>query len=149
MIYLSQRDRRWAAQKMGASPLTVGRMGCTTTCVSMLSDYFKCYLSPKQIASVVKNYTKDGLILWWNLAFDKMQFVQRIRGFNKKAIDASLLHPDTAVILEVNYGAHWVVALRKSPDGKDYLVLDPWDGKKRWAKKAFANISGSAHFKRK
>lgn len=148
MIYLSQRDLKWAKEKLGQSNLTIGRWGCTTTCVSMVSDYFGCYRSPIDLAHDAANYTNDGLILWWKLHFLKMKFSSRERLRNDASIQESLKNPNGAVILEVNDGQHWVVALRRAYVGNDYLVLDPWTGKKCWVIKTYRNITGSAHFKR-
>ncbi len=66
MRYLSQRNLLWASEHLGSSSLTMGRFGCTTTCLSMLSDYFRGYISPIQIAHNANNYTKDGLVVWGN-----------------------------------------------------------------------------------
>lgn len=146
MIYLSQRDPKWAKVKLGSSSLEMWRWGCTTTCISMLSDYFKCYRTPDEIAKEKRNYTPDGLILWGKLNFSKMAFEWRQYGCNEARIDASLKDPKKAVILQVDGGRHWVVALRKAFWTNDYVILDPWDGKKTMAKGRYRNITGSAHF---
>lgn len=149
MIYLSQRDQKWASKRLGASSLTVGRFGCTTTCISMLSDYFKCYQSPGLISSFVTYYTPSGLILWNKLNFQKMKFVERVRRFDSTKIQESLKHPKKAVILEVNDGAHWVVGVKKNLIGKDYTAVDPWTGKQCQVLATYKNITGSAHFEAK
>lgn len=149
MKYFSQRDPRWANVKLGASNIDVYHYGCTTTCISMLSDYFGCLSYPDAIAKVKTNYTADGLILWSNLKFTKMAFVWRQYGRNDSLIRTSLKNPDTAVILQVNDGKHWVVALRPTVFGNDYVCLDPWTGKKCDVIKTYKNITGSAHFTRK
>jgi len=149
MIYLSQRDPRWSQVKLGKSSLTVGRYGCTTTCISMLSDYFKCLAFPDAIAKVVTNYTADGLIIWEALKFSQMQFEKRIKGRPMDAdIKAALKDPNRAIILQVDNGQHWVVGLSKNLFGSDYTVLDPWTGKKCNAEGVYHNITGAAIFKR-
>lgn len=152
MIYLSQRDPRWAGTRLGLSKLTVGRFGCTTTCISMLSDYFGCYKSPADLASQTDLYTIEGhssgpgLIIWGKLSFPKMKFDIRIFGERRNTILRSLKDPKLACILQVNDGTHWVVALRPSLFGNDYLCLDPFTGRKCLAKKTYRNVTGSAHF---
>jgi hypothetical protein len=148
MKYLSQRDPKWAADKLGESTLTIGRWGCTTTAISMLSDYFNCYQSPLDIAKNVHNYTSDGLIIWGNLSFDKMDFVRREYGRNDTNLHEALKHPDKAVILQVNNGAHWVTAARPTKIGSDYVIIDPWDGTKTKAIARYHNITGAAYFER-
>ena len=148
MKYLSQRDPAWAEKKLGQSNSTLGRWGCTTTSISMLSDYFECYKSPLEIASNVNNY-QDDLILWSHLAFDRMQFVKREKVRNDKGLQNALSGPDTAVILQVNNGAHWVVAARSHRTRDEYTIIDPWDGKKKNCLASYHNITGAAYFSRK
>lgn len=147
MQYLSQRNPNWASVKMAPSQLTLGRYGCTSTCISMLSDYFGCFKSPSEmIWSKVIKYTIDGLILWNSLFMPCFKFEKRLYGFHKAEIDKSLADPNKAVILEVANRSHWVVALRKNFWGNDYWICDPWDGKKKLCLKTYRNITGSAHF---
>src|SRR3990167_8020957 len=149
MIRLSQRNPSWVSMKIGVSNLTIWRWGCTTTCLSMLSDYFKCFSSPPKIAGNGAWYTADGLIIWAKLNFPNMKFEKRVKGFDKAAIDASIKDPNKAVILEVADGSHWVVATGKTWFGNDYKIADPWDGKDATAIGKYKNISGSAHFIKK
>lgn len=148
MIYLSQRNPLWAAIKLGQSNCTVGKFGCTTTCISMLSDYFKSYVSPAGLAAQTLKYTKDGLIIWQSVDnIPNMHFEKRLYGQKDDEIMASLKDKKKAVILQVNNGQHWVVALRRSLwNKKDYIVCDPWTGKQCSALKVYHNITGSAHF---
>lgn len=137
---------------LGASKLTVGRYGCTTTSLAMLSDYFKCYMSPKDIASHKDWYTKGanaGLVIWQALSFPKMAFLKREYGENDNAIQQAINDPNKAVILEVADSSHWVVAIKYSPLWKDYLIADPWTGTKVWAKSKYRNITGAAYFGKK
>lgn len=159
MIYLSQRDLRWAGVKLGQSKLTVGRFGCTTTCISMLSDYFGCFATPAELAQGklviydLLKYTKDGLLIWKSLNLKHMDFEKRVFGRVDFDIETSLKDPKKAVILAVNNDAHWVVATSVNKFwrilGRNvYNIIDPWTGKKSTTR-AFKNISGSAHFKAK
>lgn len=148
MKYLSQRDPQWAYERLGESTLTIGRFGCTTTCISMLSSLFNCYQTPVTIAHNANNYTKDGLVLWQNLKFDSMRFVRREYGRHDISIKEALKDPRKAVILEVNNRAHWVVALRPALLGSGYIVLDPWTGKKCGVLFQYHNITGAAYFER-
>ena len=150
MKILSQRDLKWAALKLGQSPLTVGRYGCTTTCISMLSDYFGSYKDPGELATKVLKYTNEGLILWSSVdAIPHMKFEKRLYGRNDDEIMNALKDPNKAIILQVNNGAHWVVALRKTILGKSYTVADPWSGDKCDVIKRYKNITGAAVFIRK
>ena len=150
MLHLSQRDEKWASEKLGKSYVTVGRYGCLVTSLSMLSSYYGGYKSPKALAKGL-SYTKDGLVIWSSLP--KMlpfELDRRLYRRDDKAIKASLKDPDTAVILEVdNY--HWVVAIgfyKFAP--WVYRIVDPWTGRvTNMAIGPYKRITGSAHLIRK
>lgn len=148
MKFLSQRDPRWAEKKLGASSLTIGRYGCTTTCCSMLSDYFGCYTSPDQIAAHKDWYTPEGLVLWIRFKFEKMKFTWRDYKRDDAKIKEALKDPNQAVILQVDNGSHWVVALSATWFGNSYMIADPWDGTKCDVIKRYKNITGAAFFQR-
>jgi len=152
MKILSQRDTRWADKRLGASKLTVGRWGCTTTCISMASDYFGCYRSPLELASNAHNFTRDGLVLWWNFKFDKMKFKERLHGntetLMRKAKEV-LKDPEKVMLLQVNSGAHWVLAYSTKMFSRDLGIADPWYGKVVPCLKTYHNITGGAIFERK
>lgn len=148
MRYLSQRNIDWASEKLGMSKLTLGRFGCTTTCVSMLSDYFGAFVSPVALAHNANLYTNDGLFIWKNFKNQKMKFVRRSYGEDRGAIIQAMKGKDSAVILQVNDGQHWVVGVRPTYLGKDYVIVDPWDGRKRTLKSAYKNVTGAAFFAR-
>lgn len=144
MQILSQRDPRWSAIKMKPSSLTLGRYGCTTTCISMLSDFYGCFVNPGKAAGENIKYTGTGLIMWDKINFPNFKFEKRRYGFSKTEIDYSLDRPALSVILEVD-SSHWVVALRRVPFTNLYWIADPWDGKKKLSS-AYKKITGSAHF---
>ena len=145
MITLSQRDSRWSQIKLGDSPLTVGRYGCTTTCVSMLTDYFKCFVDPGAMAKERLRFTSGGLLIWSSVNFPRMKFEKRLYSRNDAEIVKSLLRdPNRAVIFEVDY-SHWVVATGKLPWTDIYTIADPWRGDRSLSTR-YKRITGSAHF---
>ena len=75
-----------------------------------------------------------------------MAFQSRLRARDDKSIMASIKSPMQAVMLNVNNGNHWVVAIRKAIFTNDYWCVDPWDGQIKLAAKTYRNIVGSAHF---
>lgn len=151
MKLLSQLDPQWSADKLGASNLNVGRWGCTTTCISMASDYFGCYKSPKEIAHNASNYTQDGNIVWERLRFDKMKFVKRVRKYDadvEKEMRAALADPNKVVLITVNHDAHWVMGYSTKLFSNDIAIVDPLGGKITSLKKAKYTPSGISIFER-
>lgn len=157
MLYLKQRDPRWTAVKMGMSNLALGRWGCTTTVVAMISDDFGCYKSPPELAHNANNYTPDGLILWNNLnkTFEgQMRFVWRGYGAKGKytpvtdfsPILKALANPRQRVALEVDNGNHWVKLVRKTLLTRDWTIIDPYYGDECEALARYGNITGYAIF---
>lgn len=148
MLYISQRDARWSQDKIGASNITLGRYGCTTSCISMLSQFVGPVVLPNSLASHTDLFTKDGLIIWQNIQkyIPNLKFVSRLRYYNRGAVEDSLKTPGRFVILEVANRSHWVLPTHKTFFGGDYVVADPWAGKAMTAFGDFKNITGSAHF---
>lgn len=156
----AQRDPRWAGKFLGASKLTVGRFGCTTCAICNGLRYFGVTLTPAQLAMNAACYTQEGyqdgagLIVWDKLILPGgFRCVRRIGTRwepqrDDAAIQKSLKDPDEFVILQVDNGHHWVLALRKTLFGNDYKVEDSWFGDVRTAIGTYKNITGSAHFRR-
>lgn len=143
----SQRDTQWAAKVMPPSTLTLGRYGCTTTCIADLSTYFGDNLTPARIADLIR-FTVNGLIVWQTCNFAHFAFDRREIGRNDANIQAAINDPNRAVILEVAHGTHWVVAIDNAP-GNMYRIADPWLGDKTSLARYNGNITGAAYFKRK
>ena len=144
MIYLSQKDPRWIAICLGNTNLPIGKIGCTITDLSMLSDYFGQFKMPKELAQQLK-FTSEGLVIWSSLPeVLNFRLEKRLFALNNFEIDNSLKALNRAVILNIAHGTHWVTALRKSYISRSYVCLDPLTGQKRniyWNE-----IVGSAHF---
>jgi len=156
--YLSQRDPRWANKLIGASNVSIGRMGCLITCMSMASQFFGCYQSPDQIASNSKWFDTASLI-WINMSFPSMSFRWRegsqiANGDNK--IDLDLIKSYLAsgknlpsdqnrvALINVANGSHWVLGLWWDDTEKDILAIDPWTGRTCWVYKTYGNITGGS-----
>jgi hypothetical protein len=144
--YLSQRDPKWANNKIGSSYLTIGKQGCTLTSVSMLSDLFGQCMFPDAIASHKDWFTSQGLIIWTKLAIPGLAFQWRQYGRNDTKILAALKNPNAGVLLQVGSGSHWVVATKKVLFKNSYWCIDPWQGDVCDVIKRYKNITGSAFF---
>lgn len=141
MKILSQRDPKWSDIKLGKSNVAIGKYGCTTTCLSMVSDWFNIYKDPSQIAQTI-DYTRDGLIIWTSLSNIGLKLDQRVYSFDDNSIDKALSNTDTCCILQVN-GNHWVLALSKSLFG-GYRIADPWFGDKSTTSRYDNHVTGIA-----
>lgn len=152
MNVLLQTDPRWSNVLLGASHLTIGRYGCTTTAVAQLSTLWGHPLTPDQIAKRPECYTKpgdkqgEGLIIWEALNLPGLKFDRRIRVYSPSEIIKDISNPNKAVLLQVNYGQHWLLAERKVWFRNDFICADPWLGKMVSAIGDYHVITGSAHF---
>lgn len=114
----SQRDKRWANKKLGASKLTVGGYGCAVLCTTYVIDRF---LKDKKEKTLMPNevidkatFTPNGL-LYWNIV-GKITKNRLVQVYDKTKADYTLMM--------VWWGTmtHWVVLLNGD------LCYDPWDG---------------------
>lgn len=147
MVKLSQRDKRWAAKLLGPSKCTVYQYGCTTTAISMFSDWYKDFKDPGVLARSLA-YTKDGLIIWQSIGkvFSKLQFKWRFYSHDKRLITDGLSSKNDTVLLNVDRGKHWVSALYHVPM-VGYMCVDPWIGANRVYK--YGDVVGGALLTRK
>lgn len=148
MLSFSQRDNRWSNTLINGANVTIGRFGCTLTCIADLSTYFGDNLTPAQTNEKCK-FTSDGRIYWSSVNFRTFRFVQRTYGRDNRAILDALRDPNAAAILQVAAQSHWVVATGWQPEIKDFKIADPWLGD--WSNMARykKDITGAAFFQRK
>jgi hypothetical protein len=157
MAYLSQSDPKWADFKIGNSQASLGDFGCLVTCISMLSDYFDCYQTPREIASHAEWFTHDGKLIWINSEFPTFSFrwregniITNTPARNDELIQAYLPnsdnHDERAALLAVAHNSHWVLPLAFDPHAGDYLAVDPADGMIIKVLEKYNAITASGHF---
>lgn len=134
--------------RVGPTHLTIGEIGCTLTCVSMLSDYFGEFMPPDKIARLPGLFDATGKIIWAVLPryFHKFKPVLRVKGRSDLKIQSSLNDPRQACMVQVNNGKHWVVPVRGTWAANGYLAVDSWTGKTCSVIEDYRNITGSEHF---
>lgn len=143
MQLIGQRDPRWSFKTIGNSKTTIGAMGCTISCVSMLSDFYGCFVNPGWLAKNL-SFAVDKIL--WNSITDKtcFKFIWRFYTYDEKQIVEALNGKTTSCLLEIRH-AHWVVGIKKL--GSYYLVADPWQPSRHLYHKSY--ISGGARFDKK
>jgi hypothetical protein len=140
---LSQRDPRWSKMLLGAGPLTVGADGCLITSLCMFSDYCGKPITPNQPASHAECFDPNDEYQW-NLQDFPFILEKRFNGRNDAEIRKSLADPKRGVILQVDNGRHFILALSRNWFGS-YWCADPWFGDKCDAVRQWKNITGSRH----
>ena len=130
MIHFSQRDWRWSWKRIGTSFSTIGQVGCTITCLSMITgqrpDVTNTFLTKGggYIYGNIINWTKlhDCLGLTFNTrmnGYDNLQVLNAISQYG-----FCLVQVDAAPIGNPG-GKHWVVFVG------NHQLLDPWTGTAR------------------
>lgn len=140
MNLYSQRDKRWASERMAPSTCIVGRYGCTLTSLSMALTSFGKVSDPGKIVKQLR-FTKDGLLLWDSLAKVGLKLEQRFFGHNQRLIQGALAHPKKFALIQVD-GYHWVLATGNYSSGV-YKIADPWFGDCSTTKR-YGRITGGA-----
>lgn len=139
MQILSQLDSRWGSKHIGQTDVLVRDKGCTIACISMASDYFRCFQNPGWMAKYLQ-FTNEAKVIWQSIAkVSCFKFEFRYYTYNEKACVEALKNPRKVCLLEIKK-SHWVLALNKIPTG--YWVADPWGGKRKII--LSSSVSGSA-----
>lgn len=116
--YYSQTDSRWSGVYLGSSGKTLGKIGCTTTCLAMTESYRTgTTIRPDNMAGRL-SYSSSGSLYWPSnyrtttaVSFDSIK---------------NILNQGKPVILGLRtaaYSTHWVVVTGYS--GNTYYVNDP------------------------
>lgn len=139
--YISQRDPRWANEKLGFdTTVTIGTDGCTLTCLTMLVNGYGFSETPSTMNRKLKDMGSGvgflgSLIVWPGLtqAFPKIVYRGIIICRDQPApisdINASI-DAGQPLVIEIDESPsaglqnHWVVIYARQ--GNDYLMLDPW-----------------------
>lgn len=132
--HYSQRDIRWKNTKIGNSITTVGKDGCTLTCIAMLTHWAngKTGKDPDWTAKNLV-YTVDGKILWKSVSLTgSLVFFFRNYIYNQKKIEATIKSENDCCILEIEWRngskyRHWI--LPYAIDGDTLKCIDPINGK--------------------
>ena len=135
-------------QRIGQSPLTLGRYGCTVTCIAMLTSYFFPTRTPKDLAESLQ-FTPDGLVLWGSCKFENFVFEKRVYLRDDAEIVRHIKDPNLAVILHVANRSHWVVATGISVLSGQIQIADPWFGDRASMARYGNDINGAAYFTRR
>lgn len=127
--YFSQRDPRWASQKIGNSKSTMEDYGCAVASVAMVFRKLGSNTDPGNMAKQ-KIFSFD-LINWptsWSPGISLVSSISH-GNINWKTIDSQISkgNPVIVYIQKTNGGGgHYVVVTGK--DSNDYIVHDPYFG---------------------
>ena len=127
--YFSQKDSRWANQRIGNSSSLMKDYGCAVTCVSMVFKKHGSGTNPGRMAKE-KIFYYD-LIKWPSTWSPGITLASSVSHGNIKwsTVDAQIKkgNPVIVYIKKTNgRGGHYVVVTGK--DSKDYIVHDPYFG---------------------
>ena len=132
---------------LGSLPYTIARYGCLTTCLGEVREfvYPGTVCNPSQTAKTLQ-YTQDGYVIWSSLSNLGLKLVSTITNSQgshalAQAISDGLKNPNTYAILEINNGAHFVLALGYALLG-GYTISDPWNGKRTTTREYHNNVTG-------
>ena len=151
----SQKDSRWASDKLGTSAVTIGGYGCLITAASMVCSFYGKDTDPKRMNQAligVGGYVSGNLLkynaitsIYPDLAVDWTMYIANPTGDNIAAV----LKRGIPVIVQVDYNPatsaldqHWVVVIGRDEHG--LIIADPIDGQiiylSRYAGKAFRMV---------
>jgi hypothetical protein len=118
--YYNQRDSQWGNMQLGNSGYLMKDSGCFATSVAMLASHVGKNILPKDIASSPDAITPAGDVIH---SFNINGINVSISNSSKSSLDSEL-SAGRPVMAELNYGAHFIVILRK--DGDNYIMNDPF-----------------------
>lgn len=139
LIKFSQRDPRWASEKLGTSPVTISDYGCALCALTTIEKYYSMDTDPSRLNTLLIEkgvYASKNLMQWWlvNRVNEFVTLKDWIDCVTKPApldkIDTELTAGRPVIVfvdLNPNQpGAdHFIVIIGKTEDGH-YLAYDMW-----------------------
>jgi hypothetical protein len=149
-LWYSQVDPAWANDKLGHGAETIGTWGCLMTCMAMALSAIGTRLNPQEmnqrlrgmgpqaIAGSAVQFAapeqiaglrhKGNLRSWENSPIPHSIWTGRnpIERIDTELAAGNIVlaqvdtNPNTS-----NHVEHWVVLVKRTPDGSDYLMIDP------------------------
>ena len=124
-----QRDEKWKNISLGDSGVTIGKSGCTVSCLAASEQFLKKKtITPKTIAQTA-DFTSDGCIYWLDgyvpyKHTDMQKNLQKIY---------ELLQQGKPVLyggFTPSHKQHWVLVIGYTENGeklsaKDFIIMDP------------------------
>jgi hypothetical protein len=142
----SQRDERWADDRLGTSALILGKAGCVVTAFASLASPYDPDLTPGEVnrqMTASGGFVDGALFVWAKGAelVDELEFVQyhtwRDPGQVADMGTVRRVLANGPAIMQVDFypgdplDSHFVLGLQIVDDGSDILVMDPWTGTRR------------------
>jgi len=125
--YYSQRDARWANNRIGASSENILEVGCLLTDIAMVMKKYGNNMTPADIAGNTSYFFSNTAYMLHPSRFGWPN------GLNYSNIDISSIkdeinsgRPVIAGVYAGAYGTHYIVL--KAIDGDDFIMHDPYYG---------------------
>jgi hypothetical protein len=150
--WYSQLNPAWQGDKLGEGQATIGSWGCLMTCMAMALTAFGTPVTPPELnekakaagafgGSAIQFYApgsvgnlkyKKNVASWPNSGVqhavwtgeDPIQRIDNALAEGHIVIAQVDTKPNNG-FFNANNEQHWVVIVKRTPDGKDYLMIDP------------------------
>ena len=129
-VHYAQRDRRWAADRIGGSGKTLYAVGCTICTLSMALAEHDVHLTPAQLNQALKKvdgYSSKGWVRWGAVlaATNRRAHAEILWHPSSGAIESALAagNPVVVKVAPPPMLQHWVLLVGR--DGYEYLMKDP------------------------
>jgi hypothetical protein len=152
--WYSQLDPSWAGDTLGHGQQSIGSWGCLMTCMAMALTAFGTRFNPAELNQHLKTIGDEGFVsssVQFVAPFHVggLSFRRNVRSWEDsdipdstwtgedpiQRIDQALAEGNIVVaqvdtkpnngLYDSNMEQHWVVIVKRTPGGDDYLILDP------------------------
>ncbi len=151
--WYSQKDSRWHGDQLGHGQQTLGSWGCLLTCYAMMLTAYGVQFNPAELNQRLVGHETDrgfngssvqfiapatllqglrqgsNLRSWptsdvpttvWQDGIDPIQRIDTALAAGHAVIAQVDFQP-----IDSNIDQHWVIIVQRTPEGDDYLILDP------------------------
>lgn len=126
--FFSQRDPRWCKQYIGGSNMTIGKVGCYISAVTMVHKKYGSSMDPSSFAKNRSHFFANTAFMLTPPSPSGYTY-KRQDYFNKDTLDKELREGRPVIVhvsVKNGYGGHFVVII--SGEDGHYKMHDPWYG---------------------
>jgi hypothetical protein len=151
-MWYSQLNPAWQGQKLGNGQATIGSWGCLMTCMAMALTAHGTPVTPQQLnekAKAAGAFGGSAIQFYAPASIGNLKYKMNVASWPDSGVDHAVwtgedpiqridnaLADGHIVIAQVDtkpnngfYNSsneqHWVVIVKRTPDGSDYLMIDP------------------------
>jgi hypothetical protein len=153
-MWYSQRNPAWEREQLGHGQATIGSWGCLMSCMAMALTAYGHRITPPELNQKLKSMGNNGFrgssVQFIGPSFiGQLRYKGNVTSWPQNADDNAIWTGENPIVridnalaegqmvltqvdskpnnglFDSNIEQHWVIIVKRTPEGSDYLIIDP------------------------